>query len=191
MKKKSKHTKPALRMYFLVMYNISPIQQGIQALHAVVEYFLKHWKDKEFWRWALSHKTVVILNGGTSNDGHHSEYGEPKQKGTMETHFQTLKDNKIKCAAFYEPDLNYSCSAIAFLVDERVFNRKDYPDFTPIVDETVEAYVTTAKTLKAYKNVSTEQLIEVAFEEQKKEYVKSVGKDIAFLKEFLKPFRLA
>jgi hypothetical protein len=27
-----------LKMYCIVLYNLSPIQQGIQALHAVVEY---------------------------------------------------------------------------------------------------------------------------------------------------------
>ena len=33
------------RMYGLVPYNISPIQQAIQFGHAVVEYGLAHFKD--------------------------------------------------------------------------------------------------------------------------------------------------
>lgn len=182
--KKAKQ-KPELRMYFLVMYNISPIQQGIQALHAVIEYFLKHWKDKEFWRWAKTHKTVILLNGGTSNKGKHSEYGEPKQLGSMEQHFQNLKDNKIKCAAFYEPDLNHSMSSIAFLVDERVFNRKDYPDFIPtsIQEFGMDAISYDEKQFdKAYQN---------QIDYERKQYIKEVGKDVAFLKDFLKQFRLA
>lgn len=180
-----KNKKPELRMYFLVMYNISPIQQGIQALHAVIEYFLKHWKDKEFWRWAKTHKTVILLNGGTSNKGHHSEYGEPKQIGSMEQHFKTLKDNKIKCAAFYEPDLNHSMSAIAFLVDERVFNKKDYPDFVPtsIQEFGEDVYSSDHKQFdEAYdKFIKNEEV----------KYIKKLGKETYFLKNFLKQFRLA
>lgn len=180
-----KNKKPELRMYFLVMYNISPIQQGIQALHAVIEYFLKHWKDKEFWRWAKTHKTVILLNGGTSNKGHHSEYGEPKQIGSMEQHFKTLKDNKIKCAAFYEPDLNHSMSAIAFLVDERVFNKKDYPDFVPtsIQEFGEDVYSSDHKQFdEAYdKFIKNEEV----------KYIKKLGKETYFLKNFLKQFKLA
>lgn len=167
-----------LRMYFLVMYNVSPIQQGIQALHAVVEYFLKHWKDKEFWRWARTHKTVILLNGGTSNKGTHSEYGEPKQLGSMEQHFQSLKDNKIKCAAFHEPDLNHSMSSIAFLVDERVFNKKDYPDFSFTKEDHLKSLISHWEYDKAK-------------EFQYNKFKKAIGKDIAFLKEFLKQFKLA
>ena len=170
-------------MYFLVMYNISPIQQGIQALHAVIEYFLKHWKDKEFWRWAKTHKTVILLNGGTSNKGHHSEYGEPKQLGSMEQHFKNLKENKIKCAAFYEPDLNHSMSSIAFLVDERVFNKKDYPDFE--FDKSKLDIFQMKVTGNLKTDLSSEE------QKQKKEYIKKVGKDVFFLKTFLKQFKLA
>ncbi len=180
-----KENKLELRMYFLVMYNLSPIQQGIQCLHAVIEYFLKHWKDKEFWRWAKSHKTVIILNGGTSNKGNHSEYGEPKELGSMEQHLQKLKDNKIKCAAFYEPDLNHSMSAIAFLVDERVFNKKDYPDFVPT---TIQEF---GKIHVQPTNKQFNEAYEYFVVEENKNYIKSVGKDVSFLKDFLKQFKLA
>ena len=178
-----KKQKLELRMYFLVMYNISPIQQGIQALHAVVEYFLKHWKDKEFWRWAKTHKTVIILNGGTSNKGHQLEYGEPKQLGSMEQHFQTLKDNKIKCASFYEPDLNHSMSAIAFFVDERVFNKEEYPDFQFGKSKLDIFSMKVTGDLKT--DLSTEE------QRQKRDFIKKVGKDVAFLKDFLKQFKFA
>ncbi len=187
-----KQTKPALRLYCLTMYNISEIQKSIQALHATVEYALKYGKDKEYIDWAKHHKTVVILNGGTSNDGHHSEYGEPKQEGSMETYFKTLKANKIKCAAFYEPDLNYSCSAIAFLVDERVFNKKDYPDFGTQDDDNWNAITETEQyrkyeitRIKLTKDWERNKLRRKSF------YISKVGKDVAFLKDFLKPLRLA
>lgn len=171
--------KPELRMYFLVMYNISPIQQGIQALHACVEYFLKYWKTKEFWEWAKTHKTVIILNGGTSNDGTGTMYGMEPSTGSMEQHFDTLKANKIKCAGFNEPDLNYSLSAIAFLVDEKVFNKKDYPDF--YFDE---------KEWNRTKNPMVHNMDHDKVQAFKK-FQNEVGKDAAFLKDFLKQFKLA
>ncbi len=87
------------------MYNLSQIQIGIQSLHAAIEYSLKYGKDKEYQEWAKTHKTVILLNGGTSNN---------VQPGTMELNYMRLIDNKVKCAAFYEPDLNNSLSAIAF-----------------------------------------------------------------------------
>lgn len=170
-----------LRLYGLVMYNLSPIQQGIQFGHANDVYKEKYGKDKNYQDFLKKHKTYIILNGGTSNDGTKSMYGYPKQLGTMEQHLQTLKENKIKCAPFYEPDLNYALSAIVFLVDERVFNKKDYPDF-----------IFEKETLISYSDPGEDNL-DIEFEKQKqyKEYIKKTGKDVAFLKEFLKQFKLA
>ncbi len=186
-----KNNKPELRMYFLTMYNLSPIQQGIQCLHACVEYFLKYWRTKEFWSWAKTHKTVILLNGGTSNDGKSSCYGLDPALGSMEQHFQTLKNNKIKCASFHEPDLNYSMSAIAFLVDERVFNKKDYPDFKINLEEYEIGALELSRTLKKFKDVPLKELIIISQQHKYKEYEKQVGKDVAFLKEFLKQFKFA
>lgn len=107
-----------LRMYGLVPYNISPIQQGIQFGHAVVEYAQKHFKDKDYQEWAWRWKTFIILNGGTTNS----------ERGSMQKHLVELEKNKIKFATFYEPDLNDTLTAIVFLVDESVFNKEKYPD---------------------------------------------------------------
>lgn len=46
----------------------------------------------------------------------------------METHLTTLNELEVKVATFQEPDLNWSLSSIAFIVDERIFNKKKYPD---------------------------------------------------------------
>lgn len=112
------------RMYHLVMYNISPIQQGIQAYHAGMEYAQKYWDNKDFRNWLKNDKTVILLNGGTS---HH--IFESPLTGTMEQHETSLEFKNIKCASFNEPDLNDSTSAIAFLVDERVWDKETYPDY--------------------------------------------------------------
>ena len=75
--------KRELRMYGLVPYNISPIQQAIQFGHAVVEYGQKmqsykhgtlsrvdHYKSlsQNYDCWADNWKTFIILNGGTTNN---------------------------------------------------------------------------------------------------------------------------
>jgi hypothetical protein len=128
-----------LRMYGLVPYNISPIQQAIQFGHAVVEYgqMVKSYKTDDVLRtnfllglyndWADNWKTFIILNGGTSN---HSinRYHDVEFIGSMEKHLQTLNEIGVINATFYEPDLNDMLSAVVFIVDERVFNRKKYPD---------------------------------------------------------------
>ena len=64
-----------LRMYGFTMYNLSEIQKGIQFGHTVVEYGLKHFKDKDYQDWANNHKTFIILNGGTSNSGEKTDQG--------------------------------------------------------------------------------------------------------------------
>lgn len=180
-----------LRMYGLVIYQLSGIQQGIQFDHAKDEYAEKYGKNKEYLEYRKKHKTVIVLNGGTTNDGKRSYYGVPKQTGTMEQHLETLRKNKIKCAPFYEPDLNYALTSIAFLVDERVFNKKEYPDFEIKLEEYEMAALETSRSLKKFKDVPLKELIIISQQHKYKEYVKKVGKDIAFLKEFLKQFRFA
>lgn len=114
-----------LRMYGLVPYNISPIQQAIQFGHAVVEYGqsvkgTEH--EKLYNEWADKWKTFIILNGGTTNDN-------PLALGSLNQHLATLRESGVYCKEFYEPDLGDQLTAIVFIIDERVFNKEKYPDF--------------------------------------------------------------
>lgn len=122
MSKKNKKNKLELRMYGLVPYNLSPIQQGIQHGHAVVEYGIKHHDDAEYQEWAKKWKTFIILNGGTTNTN-------KKRLGTMNRHFAALKMMGVKLTPFFEPDLGDQLTAIAFILDERIFNKSKYPDY--------------------------------------------------------------
>lgn len=152
-----------LRMYGLVPYNISPIQQGIQFGHAVVDYGLQHGMTELYLDWAQNWKTFIILNGGTTNDN-------PKWLGTLNQHAQTLGEMNIPTSCFYEPDLGDQLTAVVFIVDERVFNKDKYPE--PIYQ----------------KGLEFEQTNQVLQDE----FVRSIGGYTNFkLREFLKQFRLA
>ena len=153
-------------MYFLVLYSLSGIQKGIQSLHAQVEYALKYGKDKNYKEWASKYKTVILLNGGTSCETHIAKIGTAT--GTMEQHLKMLKQNNIKCAEFHEPDLNHSMSAIAFLVDERVFDKEKYP---LQVEEEFYPHLLTAEIIMLEKLHG--------------------GKQNLFLRQFLRNFKLA
>lgn len=121
------------RMYFLVMYNLSEIQKGIQAGHAQQEYANKYSNKAEFKRWSIQDKTWMVMNGGTSNRTGFNEYNDKVQLGSMELYKIELENMDYNHACFYEPDLNNSLSAIAFLVDNRVWDKEKYPD--PLLSE--------------------------------------------------------
>ena len=168
------------RMYFLVPYNISPIQQAIQAGHAALEYAHHYKDDPETWEFVRNHKTWIVLNGGTTNKTRIEETG--LLKGSLDNCLGELcafnvenPDNQIKFSYFYEPDLNDALTAICLVVDERVFNREDYPNFKEWC-------------LKHDIFWAEEELLK---EKAYKEYKAEVGKDIAFLKELLNTKKLA
>jgi hypothetical protein len=110
------------RMYFLVNRSISPIQKGIQAGHAALEYCRKFKDQENLWNFIRDDKTWIILDGGTSRD-------DMNDAGDLETIDLELYKNHIDYAKFKEPDLNWCLTAIVLIVDERVFNKELYPDF--------------------------------------------------------------
>jgi hypothetical protein len=190
-----------LRMYGLVPYNISPIQQAIQFGHAVVEYGQRVKLPQAMSKmsinasciyddWADNWKTFIILNGGTTNH-RVDEQGMPF--GTLNNHLLVLEENKIDFATFHEPDLGDQLTAIVFVVDERVFNRKKYPDFEDWIIENYgelirSDYYTTSYMLATQIKQSTSKRDKKVYDE----WSKFVGgeKNI-FLRDFLKNFKLA
>jgi len=186
-----------LRMYGLVPYNISPIQQAIQFGHAVVEYSQKmkylgenkQSLNTQYNDWADNWKTFIILNGGTTNHKTSLENGLPF--GSLNNHLLTLMDNGIEFASFNEPDLGDQLTAVVFIVDERVFNRKKYPDFEDwVIENYGDLIVGTGSSSKIAKEIkeSTSKHDKKVYQE----WVKLIGGEKnAFLREFLKNFKLA
>jgi hypothetical protein len=182
------------RMYGLTNYQLTGIQKGIQFLHGVVEYsqmvnrvggeLLDIYND-----WANSHKTVILLNGGTTN--HRIDDGLPF--GSLNQHVLELQKNSIDFATFNEPDLGDQLTAVVFIVDERVFNRKKYPDFEDwlienygglIKSDTYTTSIMLAKKIKDSKSKRDQKVYN--------EWTNLIGgKKNIFLREFLKNFKLA
>ena len=116
-----------LRMYFFTIYQLTGIQAGIQCGHAALEYARKFGDSELFRDFVNNHKTWIILNGGTTNSTR--ELGTGIAQGSLNQIGDQLLENDICFAYFQEPDLNDALTAICFIVDERVFNFNDYPDF--------------------------------------------------------------
>ena len=191
-----------LRMYGIVPYNISPIQQAIQFGHAVVEYgqMIKNEKPGTecslYNEWADNWKTFIILNGGTSNHSQ-NRYHVGEFIGTMEGHLTTLEEIGIPNAAFYEPDLNDMLSAVVFIVDERVFNRKKYLDLGDWIwanrgEYLADRMITTQRIDKMYRNGYFQTDANKEEREIYNEWVDSIGgeKNVR-LREFLSGLKLA
>ena len=186
-----------LRMYGFVPYNISEIQKGIQFGHAVVELGQKLKSHLEWNRdlriyddWANNWKTFIILNGGTSNHST-NKYICGDFSGTMEQHLKYLQDLEVTTGEFYEPDLNDMLSAIVFIVDERVFNKKDYPDFNEFIKINYTNLIDSDYTVEE----AAQRIKESEYPQDKRVYNQWLtligGEKNEKLREFLKNFRLA
>lgn len=162
------------RMMGLVPYNLSPIQQGIQFGHAVVEYGLENFSDAEYQQWAVNDKTFIILNGGTTNTRYDSADALESHIGSLNNHRQLLSDMGIQFSSFFEPDLGDQLTAVVFLVDDRVFDKVKWPDYNGSFYENGNPEVT------EYWNWM------MKFDKHENKV-----QSIVFLREFLKQFRLA
>jgi hypothetical protein len=176
-----------LRMYFFVPYNISPIQQGIQAGHVALRYVKKYHQDNpQVWDFVDNHETFIILNGGTTNDQIDAEglsIGGMNQIGNL------LHEHQIDFAYFNEPDLNYALTALCFICDERVFNRKKYLDFIDYLSD-VKLMRDDLMAFNFMKKLTV--TIEEHFSSEYKEWVRLIGgvKNV-FLRELIKDKKLA
>lgn len=167
------------KMYGLVTNHLcGTIHAGIQFTHAVVDYGRKVFgtsQGKIYDKWADEDKTIVILNGGSTNNN-------PTKLGVINKNYETLINNGIFVQPFYEKDLGDQLVAICFLVDERVWRKDLYKDFIP-------------ETLPFSNKKDSEKVISQLDAKNNKNYeqwlLKIGGPNNAFLRDFLKPFRTA
>lgn len=137
------------RMYVLVERHLDGINKGIQAAHAVAELIYNILSSDEnnqvekekYLQWQNVDKTMILLNGGISRGGKKYLMNginevDLENIGDMERMVRDLKQHNVKFATFCEPDLNDALTAIAFLVDERVWDKEKYPDCYGLDTET-------------------------------------------------------
>jgi len=190
------------RMYGLVPYNISPIQQGIQFGHALQEYnnyFIDNQESKNkhtlnidseykkaFDSWRLFGKTFIVLNGGTTNN----RIIEGEYFGSLNKYKEELDKAGILNATFKEPDLGEQLTAIVFLAPKQVYNKKEYPDFLDYIklntqfnyelfEDIKEEYDSGFSTNSEYKKIYDEWINFIG------------GNRNLFLREFLKHLKFA
>ena len=168
------------RMYGFVPYNISDIQKGIQFGHAVVEYANEHSGTEAYKKWSKIDKTFIILNGGTTNKSHSSPTdGLPKGSlNQIELKLLTAGP-EMPVARFEEPDLGDQLTAICFLVDERVWDRENHPNF--VYDDDEREFVGRQR---SYEQQYYDWKMQFSTSETEADH-------IVWLRDFLKSFKLA
>lgn len=105
------------RMYSFVLRQLNPMQKGIQTAHAIVEYETLYGKTNAYKKWANVDKTLIVLDGGT-----HPELIEI---------LETLEKEGVRHDYFTEPDLADLVTSVVVIADERVWDKKTYPDYDP------------------------------------------------------------
>jgi len=124
-------------MYFFVVGSLQGINKGIQAGHAALEYAYAHSENPDYQDFIENDKTFIILDGGTTNT---SIDDSGMYEGSLNRIAQVLEQCEINYATFVEPDLNNALTAVCFLADERVFNRKEYLDYDAFQVKQVVAF---------------------------------------------------
>lgn len=168
------------RMYFFVPYNISPIQQSIQAGHCVEEYSDQYF-NTVLYRKYRKDKTWIILNGGTTNSKRDLD---GISLGSLNQIGDSLLEKEIPFAYFEEPDLNDALTAVCFIADERVWNYDDYPNLNEYV---FDSLMFPNPELRVKLAMMTEDKIKIGYYDTYIEWVESMGgeKNI-FLRELIK-----
>ena len=179
-----------LRMYFFVPYNISEIQKSLQAGHSALEYAFRYGDTSEFKDFVINWKTWIILNGGTTNSGRDFS---SEMIGSLDQIGYALIANDIQFSYFQEPDLNDALTALCFICDERVFNRKDYPDFTDYLISELKLNDGKEANFDYIRIKTTNvEILKEKYADKYKEWVRFVGgvKNV-FLRELIKDKKLA
>lgn len=109
------------RMYGFAPYQLTGIQKSIQHSHACMEHILTYKDDPIVSQYVFEDKTIVLLDGGTTNSN-------PERMGTMELYYKTLtEDFGVKVTKFHEPDLNDAMLGMCFILPDNITQGWQYP----------------------------------------------------------------
>jgi len=109
-----------MRAYFFANMYLSGLQKGLQAAHCLAEISLSAQKvpklNSIYWRWATHHKTIIILNGGSSTD---------LTKLVREVKAHTTLKLPIGCFS-EDSSLNYAMTCVGIIVPEKIYLPNNY-----------------------------------------------------------------
>lgn len=113
-----------MRLYCFTNMYLSSIQNGIQPLHATVELFLKYStnssiQSKLLYDWANFHKTVIVLNGGPTENFFGID--------------EVVSQTEYPYASFYEPGLGGALTCICVVVPTKIYDQKFAADLTDYI----------------------------------------------------------
>ncbi len=111
-----------MRGYFLTNMYLSPIQCGIQSAHCMHDMFVTysrartHWDfaSELLWTWAKDHKTMIVLNGGTSDD----------LREIFDFMMQNIEEYPFE--QFREPGIDGALTCIGVVFNERMIEGMKY-----------------------------------------------------------------
>ena len=111
-----------MRGYFLTNMYLSPIQHGIQSAHCLQEINNKYQNRPadhiQLLDWATNHKTMYVLNGGTSD----------QMKQILELF--KWESNPYPWAYFNEPSIDDALTCVGIIIPEEVYkNDHDFGTF--------------------------------------------------------------
>lgn len=102
-----------MRAYFFQNFYLQGIHAGIQSAHTLAEMSLLDW-DAEIYEvyrvWAASHKTIIVLNGGTQVD--------------LEEIYSLCAKMRLPYAKFHEEHgaLNGALTNVGIILPEVIYN---------------------------------------------------------------------
>lgn len=111
------------RAYFFGNHYLSSIQQGIQALHCIVDMMKNAGKQgphshvKMIQRWAEDDKTVILCSGGNHGD-----------LQTLNNDLVRINQGVYPCGYFNEDyqSLNETITCVGIVLPERVYEMMEY-----------------------------------------------------------------
>lgn len=111
------------RLYCIVVKQLSTIQKGVQAGHAIAKFMHEYNDCEDVKQWVEHDQTLVILE---------ANYIDLQVAYDHLTEI-LLNDKEFRVVRFREPDLNELNTAICFLADERMFD-ESYTEYDNIRD---------------------------------------------------------
>ena len=120
-----------MRAYFFANMYLSGLQKGLQAAHCLAEISLSAQKvpklNSIFKRWAVYHKTIIILNGGSST--------ELNKLASVAKNTHTALNLPMGCFS-EDGSLNYAMTCVGIIVPKRIYLANTLPGKALTKEET-------------------------------------------------------